>query len=111
LISVKILLKGVAVTSVSAAPNRARIRARVDGVESVPGAPKWYWTTTILDAESITGGLFAHPGDVARVFAVGVRPPLEVGDTFTAEVEYIGGPERGEFQLHEVLEAPDHGTG
>ena len=91
-------------TPVSAGPNRARIRARVDGAESVPGAPKWYWTTTVLDAASIEGGLFVHVGDIARVFSVGERAPLEVGDTFTAEVEFIGGPSGGEFQLHTLLD-------
>ncbi len=94
-------------TPVMAAPNRARITARVDGADSVPGQPKWYWTTTVLEATSITGGLFVHPGDVARVFCVGERAPLDVGDRFTAEVEFIGGPGGGELQLHRLVD--DHG--
>jgi hypothetical protein len=40
------------------------------------------------------------------VFCVGERAPLDVGDRFTAEVEFIGGPGGGELQLHRLLDQP-----
>jgi hypothetical protein len=85
--------------NVTAAPNRSVITARTELVEVVEGQPKWYLTVSVLGAEAVTGGLFVHAGDTARVFAVGSRPPIQDGDEFRAEVEYIGGPGGGELQL------------
>ena len=82
-----------------AAPNRSRITARVEDTSAVEGAPKWYLTVNVVDAAPIEGGLFVHPGDTARVFVVGEAPDLRPDDVFTAEVEYLGGPDGGELQL------------
>ena len=84
---------------VMAAPNRSVITARTELVEVVEGQPKWYLTVAVLEAEAVEGGLFVHAGETARVFVVGTRPPLESGDEFRAEVEYLGGPTGGELQL------------
>jgi hypothetical protein len=56
----------------------------------------------ILDAVPITGGLFVRAGSKARVFAFGDRAPLEEGQEFVGEVEYVGGPFAGELQLHRL---------
>jgi hypothetical protein len=94
-----------AMSGVSAAPNRARISGRVAHVEpSATSANKWYLTVEVASATAIEGGLFAHPGDVARVFAFGDAPPLEAGGSISAEVEYIGGPTGGEFQLIRLMD-------
>lgn len=85
--------------NVMAAPNRSVVTARTERIEGVEGEPKWYLTVEVLDAEAIEGGLFVHPGETARVFVVGDRPPLQDGDVFRAQVEYIGGPGGGELQL------------
>lgn len=86
--------------NVLAAPNRSSITARVLAVEPVEGQPKWYLGVEVLEAQPIEGGLFVRAGDSVWVFQVGEEPPpLQVGDVFRAEVEYIGGPGGGELQL------------
>ena len=81
--------------NVMAAPNRSVITARTELVEVVEGQPKWYLTVAVLGAEAVEGGLFVRAGETARVFVLGDRPPLETGDEFRAQVEYIGGPAGG----------------
>jgi hypothetical protein len=89
---------------VSAAPNRSRISGTVARVEPSPtSAGKWYLVVAVQHAEAITGGLFARPGDEARVFAFGDAPPVRASDRISAEVEFIGGPTGGEFQLINLL--------
>lgn len=96
-----------AMNGVSAAPNRSRITGRVARVEpSATSAGKWYLIVGIQDAEAIEGGLFAHSGDEARVFTFGDSPPVDVDQVISAEVEYLGGPTGGEFQLIRLLDAP-----
>ncbi|MFB9733274.1 hypothetical protein [Ornithinimicrobium kibberense] len=90
--------------NVMAAPNRSRIRARVDAVEPVEDQPKCYFTVDVLEARAESGGLFVRQGDSARMFVVGDEPGLRAGDVFEAEVEYLGGPQGGQLQLHEVLQ-------
>ncbi|MFC5176549.1 hypothetical protein [Nocardioides taihuensis] len=85
--------------NVMAAPNRSVITARTELVEGVEGQPKWYLTVEVLGAEAVEGGLFVRAGETARVFVVGERPPIHVGDEFRGQVEYIGGPAGGELQL------------
>ncbi len=85
--------------SMMAAPNRSIITARIERIDLVEGAPKWYITVEVLHSEAIEGGLFVHSGDTARVFVVGDEPNLRPGDEFRAEVEYLGGPDGGELQL------------
>jgi hypothetical protein len=85
--------------NVMAAPNRSVITARTELVEGVEGQPKWYLTVEVLGAESVEGGLFVRAGETARVFVVGKRPPIDVGDEFRAQGEYIGGPGGGELQI------------
>ena len=41
-----------------AAPNRSRIRARVDAVEPVEDQPRCYFTVDVLEARAESGGLF-----------------------------------------------------
>ena len=92
---------------VSAAPNRARITGFVGQVEpSTTSDGKWYLTVDVETAESIEGGLFAHPGSQARVFTFGSASPVDAGRSITAEVEYLGGPTGGEFQLIRLLDEP-----
>lgn len=89
---------------VSAGPNRSEITAQVKRVERSPSSPgKWYLIVDILDATAIEGGLFARVGTEARVFTFGDRASLGPGDVFTGEVEYLGGPLAGEFQLHRLI--------
>ncbi len=88
--------------NVMAAPNRSRITARTTAVETVLGQPKWYFSVDVLEAEPVEGGLFVHAGETARAFAVGEQPDLREGDVFSAEVEYLGGPDGGELQLLRV---------
>jgi hypothetical protein len=94
-------------SGVSAAPNRARITGVVDRVEpSSTSDGKWYLTVDVHEAEAIEGGLFARPGGQARVFAFGAAPPVDAGRLISAEVEYLGGPTGGEFQLLRLLDEP-----
>ena len=96
---------------VSAAPNRSRITGRVARVEaSATSAGKWYLIVEIQDAEAIDGGLFARPGNEARVFAFGDQPPVVAGQMISAEVEYLGGPTVGEFRLIRLLGGPAAGA-
>jgi hypothetical protein len=92
------------VSDVSAAPNRSRITARVKRVEASTSSPgKWYLIVDILDATAIEGGLFPRVGTEGRVFTFGDNSPVDKGALFTAEVEYVGGPQGGEFQLHRLI--------
>jgi hypothetical protein len=89
---------------VSAAPNRSRISGRVTRVEpSATSVGKWYLIVEIHEAEAIEGGLFARPGTEARVFTFGEAPPAQADGIISAEVEYLGGPTGGEFQLIRLL--------
>jgi hypothetical protein len=97
-------------SGVSAAPNRATVTGRVARVEpSATSANKWYLTVEVATATAIEGGLFAHPGDDARVFTFGDAPPVETGASISAEVEYLGGPTGGEFQLIRLLDGQAEG--
>jgi hypothetical protein len=91
-------------SGISAAPNRSTITGHVIGVEpSATSMGKWYLIVQIRDAVAIAGGLFARPGLDARVFTFGDAPQVAVGDVISAEVEYLGGPTGGEFQLLRLL--------
>lgn len=94
-------------SGVSAAPNRSWITGRVARVEpSATSEGKWYLIVEVQDAEAIEGGLFTHSGEEARVFTFGLAPPVDVGQVISAELEYLGGPTGGEFQLIRLLDAP-----
>ncbi|HKS27466.1 MAG TPA: hypothetical protein VJS44_06580 [Pyrinomonadaceae bacterium] len=86
-----------------AAPNRARIKARVLGVEQSATFPdKWQLRLEVLESSDVSGPNFARVGQQVEGFTFGPSwdaPPQAV---IEAEVEYIGDARGGQFQLSNV---------
>jgi len=96
------------------APNRALVTARVKSVRPAENAPgKWQLELEFEATESLEGGHFARVGERADAFtfvgdsvAERLKSVAENEGSVKAEVEYLGGPQGGVFQLYdpEVLE-------
>lgn len=90
---------GVINMGVMAAPNRSVIKARVERVERVDDHGRRFLAVKVISAQSLEGGLFVRAGDTARVIAAADDPQLGAAHVFSAEVEYVGGPQGGNLQL------------
>jgi hypothetical protein len=92
------------VQGVMAAPNRAKIKARVLRVEQSPQySDKWHLELEILASQNVSGPNFARIGEKVQGFAFGPAWEAPPPAIIEAEVEYIGGPQGGQFQLTNVL--------
>lgn len=83
-----------------AAPNRARIKARVLGVEQSANFPdKWQLRLEVLESSSVSGPNFARVGQQVEGFTFGPTWDVPPQAVIEADVEYIGDARAGQFQL------------
>lgn len=88
------------IPGVMAAPNNARIKAVISRVEQSAQYPdKWLLEIEIVESQSISGPNFARPGKKAEGFTFRDAWDLPMPVTVEADAEYIGGPQKGVFQL------------
>lgn len=86
--------------TVMAAPNHARIKARILGLEQSTQYPdKWILQFEILESTALTGPNFAHVGETVEGFTFMNSATLKPQDIVEGEAEYIGGAQGGQFQL------------
>jgi hypothetical protein len=91
------------VQGVMAAPNRARIQARVLRAEQSTQDPeKWQLELEILASQTVSGPNFARVGEKVQGFTFGPAWEVPAQTIIEAEAEYIGGPHAGQFQLTNV---------
>lgn len=88
------------ISGVIAAPNSSRIKARILRVaQSEQYADKWRLEFEILEAQNVSGPNFARVGEKVNGFTFSPKWNLPVPVIVEAEAEYIGGPQKGLFQL------------
>jgi hypothetical protein len=89
--------------SVTAAPNRCRLTARVADLRRSEVFPdKSELEIYILESEAITGPNFARPGERKEAFTLVPVGDLAPGNTIRAEAEFLGDERGGKFQLYQV---------
>ncbi len=87
-----------------AAPNSSQISAtivQISAVATVPG--KWQLDIEIIAFKPMSGGTFAHIGDVVSCFTFEAMDQFGVGDTIAAQGEFIGGAQSGVYQLRSLV--------
>ncbi len=86
-----------------AAPNRARLTGVVVGLNRPSGAAdRWLLRVAVERVEPEYGPQLAEPGDEVDAVTVDPPPELAPGVRVVAQAEYVGGPTRGTFRLHEL---------
>jgi|GEM_PF-6727957 len=92
-------------SGVMAAPNESTVKGVVTDIEW-SGSPEDKLTVVIRVAEysPISGPCFLEKDQLITGFFYTISLDFEVGDTISANVEYIGGPHKGIYKLlqHEV---------
>lgn len=88
------------IPGIMAAPNSSRIKTRILRAEkSEQYADKWQLEFEILESENISGPNFARVGEKGEGFTFRPAWDLPLPVIVEAEAEYIGGPQKGLFQL------------
>ena len=88
------------ISGVMAAPNSSRIKARILRVEqSMQYADKWQLEFEILESQNLSGPNFTRFGEKMEGFTFMPSWDLPLPVIVEAEAEYIGGPQKGLFQL------------
>jgi hypothetical protein len=86
-----------------AAPNQARIKARVLDVEQSTSFPdKWHCRLEVLESNSVSGPNFARVGEQVEGFTFGPTWDVPPQAVVEADVEYIGDARGGQFKLSNV---------
>ncbi|WP_199611664.1 hypothetical protein [Flocculibacter collagenilyticus] len=86
--------------NVSAAPNEIMITGKIKSVSTEDD--KTTVTLEVTKADSLFGPCFAEQGQAISCFTYNSSKTLEKNDMITAKAEYIGGPDRGVYQLLEI---------
>lgn len=89
---------------VMAAPNNSQIGAKILEIgldDTTPG--KWQLDIEIVSFKPMSGGTFAHIGDVVRCFTFEPMDSFSAGESIAAQGEFIGGAQSGVYQLCSVV--------
>lgn len=93
------------ISAMLAAPNSSRIKARILSVNQSAQFPdKWEIELEILDSQSLSGPNFAHVGKQVKGFTIRDAWDLATPVVIEADAEYIGGAQKGVFQLTNLRE-------
>ncbi len=88
------------ISAMMAAPNSSRIKAKVLGANQSAQFPdKWELELEILDSQSVSGPNFARVGEKVQGFTFRDAWDLPTPVVIEADAEYIGGAQKGLFQL------------